>query len=219
MSELVHRQRQGLCDMLAGLTPEQWTAETLCMGWDAADVAAHLVVREREPWASPGIVLGGRPAELIARRYGAWKARGHERLVQALRSGPPWPLSGVLGDYQTVEDWIHEQDIRRGGARLAPVQPDPQLAEALWRGVRRIGVRTLAVGTAVVELTDGVRHVRLQGRRRVRLAVPTSAPVDVTIAGPVGELLLFTAGRAGTNVTVVGDREAQSRVLNHNRAI
>jgi hypothetical protein len=31
-------------------------------------------------------------------------------------------------------------------------------------------------------------------------------------------LLLFTAGRAGTNVTVFG-REAQSRVLNHNRAI
>jgi uncharacterized protein (TIGR03085 family) len=206
--------------MLAGLTAEQWAAETLCTGWDAADVAAHLVVREREPWASPGIVVRGRLAELTARRYAAWKARGHRRLVQALRSGPPWPLSGVFGDYQAVEDWIHEQDIRRGDARLATTHPDPQLAEALWRGVRRIGVRTLALGTtAVTELTDGMRHVRLQARPRVGLAVPTSAPPDITIAGPVGELLLFTAGRAGANVTVFGDREVQSLVLNRRRAI
>jgi uncharacterized protein (TIGR03085 family) len=219
VSELVHRQRQGLCDMLAHLTAEQWSAETLCAGWDAADVAAHLVVREREPWASPGIVFGGRLAELTERRYAAWKARGHKRLVQALRSGPPWPLSG-LGDSQAVEDWIHEQDIRRGGAGLARIEPDPQLAESLWRAIRQFGARSFAIGTtAVIELTDGIRHHRLQSRPRVPLALPTSAPSDITIAGPISELLLYTAGRAGADVTVFGDARTQAVLESRSRSI
>jgi uncharacterized protein (TIGR03085 family) len=220
VSELVHRQRQGLCDMLAHLSPEQWSAETLCRGWDAADVAAHLVVREREPWAGPGIVFGGRLAELTNRRYAAWKARGHQRLVQALRSGPPWPLSGALGDAQAVEDWIHEQDIRRGGAALATIEPDPQLAEALWRAIRRFGARSFAIGIpAVIEMTDGIRHHRLQSRAKAPLALPTSATSDITIAGPVSELLLYTAGRAGSNVTIFGDPGIQARLEARNRSI
>jgi uncharacterized protein (TIGR03085 family) len=220
MSELVHRQRQALCDMLADLTPEQWAAQTLCAGWDAADVAAHLVVREREPWAAPGIVVRGRLAELTARRYAAWKARGPRRLVQALRSGPPWPLSGALGDGQAVEDWIHEQDIRRGAAALPTAQPDPQLAEVLWHAVRRMGLRTFAVHTPmVIELSDGTRRHRLRARRRAPVAMSTTAPPDVTISGPVSELLLYTVGRAGTRVTVFGDPAAEAALTRHRRAI
>ncbi|HSK96017.1 MAG TPA: maleylpyruvate isomerase family mycothiol-dependent enzyme [Euzebyales bacterium] len=220
MSELVHRQRQGLCDMLADLTPEQWAAPTLCAGWDAADVAAHLIVREREPWTAPGLVVGGRLAKLTAQRYAAWKARGHRRLVQALRSGPPWPLSGVLGDSQAVEDWIHEQDIRRGGAGLPTPEPDAPLAEALWRAVRRIGARTLAVGAPlIIELTDGLRHHRLKARGRAPLAMSTSAPPDVIISGPISELLLYIAGRSGAEVAVSGDPENVSLLARHRRRI
>jgi uncharacterized protein (TIGR03085 family) len=219
VTELVHRQRQGLCDMLAHLSPQQWSAETLCAGWDAADVAAHLVVREREPWAGPGILFGGRLADVTKRRYAAWKARGHQRLVQALRSGPPWPLS-ALGDSQAVEDWIHEQDIRRGGAGLPTIEPDPQLAETLWSAIRRFGARAFAIGVpAVIELTDGTRHHRLQSRTRAPLALPTSAPSDITIAGPISELLLYTVGRAGANVTVFGDPAIQARLESRNRSI
>lgn len=39
--------------MLADLDDTQWEAETLCTGWDAGDVAAHLVVRERESGPCP----------------------------------------------------------------------------------------------------------------------------------------------------------------------
>jgi uncharacterized protein (TIGR03085 family) len=220
VSELVHRQRQELCDMLADLSPEQWAAPTLCAGWDAADVAAHLIVREREPWAAPGLVVGGPLAELTARRRAVWKARGHRRLVQALRSGPPWPLSGALGDSQAAEDWIHEQDIRRGGAGLTTPAPDPPLAEVLWRAVRRLGARTLAVGAPlVIELTDGMRHHRLRARRRAPVAVSTSAPPDLTISGPISELLLYTAGRSGADVAVFGDPAGASLLSGHRRAI
>jgi len=220
VSELVHRQRQDLCDMLTGLSPEQWAAETLCTGWDAGDVAAHLVVREREPWAGPGILLGGPFAALTQRRYTAWKARGKKRLVEALRAGPPWPLSGPFGDMQAVEDWIHEQDIRRGGAGLTTPDPDPQLGEALWVAVKRTAARTLAIGTeAVIELSDGIHRHRVQARPGARLARPTTAAADVRITGSIAELLLYVAGRAGADATVTGDDAARSALAAHTRSL
>jgi uncharacterized protein (TIGR03085 family) len=220
VSELVHRQRQDLCDMLAGLSPEQWASGTLCAGWDAGDVAAHLVVREREPWAAPGIVFGGPFGAVTQRRYAAWKARGKQRLVAALRAGPPWPLSGPLGDAQAVEDWIHEQDIRRGGAGLAAPEPDPQLAEALWAAARRISARTLAIGTdAVIELNDGIHRHRVQARGRSRRARPTTLAPNVTITGSVAELLLYVAGRSGADIIVTGDDAVRSALESHNRSL
>ena len=38
-----------------------------------------------------------------------------------------------------VEDWIHEQDVRRGGAGLATPEPDRRLDAALWRAAARFG--------------------------------------------------------------------------------
>jgi hypothetical protein len=90
----------------------------------------------------------------------------------------------------------------------------------LWGAIRRFGARSFAIGTpAVIELTDGIRRHRLQSRARAPLALPTSAPSDITIAGPISELLLYTVGRAGANVTVFGDPGIQARLEARNRSI
>ena len=49
-------ERDELCDLFVARGPD---APTLCEGWTTADLAAHLVVRERNPLAGPGIVFGG----------------------------------------------------------------------------------------------------------------------------------------------------------------
>ena len=56
-SDLDLRERNELADLLDQLGPD---APTLCEGWNTADLAAHLVVRERDPRSAPGILLGGR---------------------------------------------------------------------------------------------------------------------------------------------------------------
>lgn len=217
----VHRRRRELCDLLAGLTTTQWSAETLCAGWDAGDIAAHLIVREREPWTGPGLVLGGPLAALTDVRRRAWKARGRGVLLATLRSGPPWPLTaGPLAPTQIVEDWIHEQDVRRGGAGLTTPEPDLDLSGFLWRAAGRYAARTLAVdGDIVIELTDGDRSVRLRTRARLPLALSTSGQPDVTIAGPSGELLLYAVGRAGAQVTITGDEQARALIAGSARTV
>src|SRR5262249_60545235 len=61
-----------LCDTLERVGP---AAPTLCEGWTTADLAAHLVVRERKPLAGPGIVLGGPFASYTASAMEKEKAK------------------------------------------------------------------------------------------------------------------------------------------------
>ena len=85
-ANLAQQERHALCDLFAELGP---AAPTLCEGWTAADLAAHLVVRERRPDSGPGIVwppLAGYTdrVRLAERDKTPWT-----ELVAAVRSGPP----------------------------------------------------------------------------------------------------------------------------------
>jgi len=40
--EIIDQHRRTLADLLAGLSPEQWAARSLCDAWTVRDVAAHL---------------------------------------------------------------------------------------------------------------------------------------------------------------------------------
>lgn len=208
----VAHQREVLCDLLDTLTAEQWTAETLCDGWDAGDVAVHLLVREREPWTMPGILLGGPFGAFTAQRMRRKKqGTGRESLIAALRAGPPLPLRvGPLGRAQIGEDWIHTEDIRRGGAQAGSGPADPaSVRDALWASSGLFTRQALSVlrVPGVVAVQDDA------GRRRAfkvggRLALGTTGPAGSTVGGSPGELALWAAGRgAVAEVTIDGPDE------------
>lgn len=213
--EPVRRQRAILCDLLEGLTDQQWAAETLCDGWDAGDMAAHLLVREREPWAAGGIVL--KPlAGFTESRMAARKAKGRDEMLRQLRIGPPIPFRmGPLAKAQVSEDYIHAEDVRRGGATAfeGPVDltpddgtGDPVTDDLLWEAVGRFAVMTFGGvrASGVLAMTDGGRtRAHKLGGRMARSAPGGAA--DVTVSGPAGELLLYTTGRRAARVDVAGE--------------
>jgi uncharacterized protein (TIGR03085 family) len=200
---LVRRERDELCDLLLRLGPD---APTLCEGWTTADLAAHLVVRERDPRAAPGILLGkGRAAALTARLQAAEKARGHEVVVARVRSGPPWwwrvPRLEELANLNEL--FVHHEDVRRAGG-LGRRTDRPELEAALWRLLPRTAplLRTRLRGVGLVlRRPDGSSAV-------VRRGEPSA-----TLTGEPSELALYLAGRRGAADVVLGGDHAAARVV------
>ena len=197
------RERDELCNLFLELGP---AAPTLCEGWSTTDLAAHLVVRERDLRSAPGILLGDRfPAleryttELMDRA----EEKGYEYLVARVRSGPP-PGPFRLRRLRTVvnlnEFYVHHEDVRRAnGGRPRPDRPD--LQDALWsvlgKSARLQLHRLKGVGVDYIRSDSGERINARKGEPLARLV------------GLPGELALLLSGRReAAQVEVQGDAEA-----------
>ena len=114
---LAQQERRTLCDLFVERGAD---APTLCEGSLTADLAAHLVVRERRPDSGPGLVwppLAGYTdkVRLSVRDRTPW-----EKLVETVRRGPPLLLRPFDGPMNTVEFFIHVEDV---AARKATGNP------------------------------------------------------------------------------------------------
>lgn len=195
-------ERIELCETLDGVGPD---AATLCDGWNAADLAAHLVIRERRPDAAVGI-LGGPLAgysEKVRRSY-AGKPWGE--LVSLVRTGPPllslFAIPGVDRLANTMELFVHHEDLRRPQDQ-APRHLDDDFADQLWTIVGRMSKLLLRKAPA------GLTLVTADGRS----VVPKGGAPMVTVSGEVGELALFAYGRqSAAQVNLDGPEDAVSAV-------
>src|ERR1700687_3228721 len=133
------QERLELCDLLDELGP---CVPTLLEGWTAHDLAAHLVLRERDLVAGPCIVLPG-PFQRFAerRRAGLARSRDFTWLVARMRCGPPlgfFRIGWVRALANLNEFFVHHEDVRRANGR-GPRGLTPAMDAALWRNVRRGG--------------------------------------------------------------------------------
>ncbi|MEU0626996.1 TIGR03085 family metal-binding protein [Streptomyces sp. NPDC057575] len=203
MSTHAKRERLLLADLLEAAGPE---APTLCHGWTTRDLAAHVVVRERRPDAAGGILLGALKNRL-ERVQAEFAAKPYEELIQLIRTGPPrfspYAVKQVDEAANTVEFYIHAEDVRRAQPDWSRRELDPVFADVLWaraeRTARILGRRS-PVGL-VLRRPDGQTAVAHKG-----------TPV-VTVTGEPGELLLFAFGRQDAAVVgLEGDKEAVDRL-------
>lgn len=197
-------EREALCDLMLQLGPD---APTLCAGWTAADLAVHLVVRERKPLAAAGILVGGPLAARLEREMARYKAaHSFEDVVATIRRGPPPWWVPVDPLFNLNEYFVHHEDLRRGGGDTTP-RPEEQIAdveEALWRLLRR-GARLLARGVRGA----GLDLVRPDG---TVVHAKGGTPLAV-LRGRPGELVLFLTGRtSAAHVELSGPQEAVARV-------
>jgi uncharacterized protein (TIGR03085 family) len=204
---LDRQERHELCDLLDELGP---SVPTLLEGWTAHDVAAHLVLRERDFLGGPCLVLPG-PFQRFAeqRRARLAESKDFAWLVARIRSGPPIGFFriGWVRSFPTLNEFfVHHEDVRRANRHGAgPRSLTPAMDAALWRNVRR-GSHYLSRRFPAFGL-----EIEWAGTDE-RVAVRPGEPM-ARLCGPPGELLLYVFGRqAAAQVDVSGPSEAVAAV-------
>lgn len=198
---IARTERLALADLLTELGPE---APTLCEGWDTRALAAHLVVRERRPDATPGVAIGALAGwtERVQKDY---EQRPYAELVDLVRTGPgrlsAFSLPGVDKMLNTTEYAVHHEDVRRAQPGWAPRPLPRKVQDALWKVVRtraQMSFRGLEAGV-VLTRSDAARSS----------FVANGGEPAVTVTGEPMELLLYLFGRRRhARVEVTGDPAA-----------
>jgi uncharacterized protein (TIGR03085 family) len=183
-------ERIRFTDLLLELGPD---APTLCEGWVARDLAAHMVVIEHpEAWAGGG---SSRRFGLANRLHDAVMDEQRAKLwveqVDRVRRGPvmgPFGWRTIRERMYIREYLIHHEDLRRANG-LGPRSGVPELQAVAWK-------KALTVGRF------GLRRAALPPGYGIELHRPAWAPVVVVdgtprveIHGEPIELLLFAFGR------------------------
>jgi uncharacterized protein (TIGR03085 family) len=189
-ASLAQQERTTLCDIFIELGP---AAPTLCEGWLTADLAAHLVVRERRPDSGPGLVWAPLAGYTDKVRRAVRDRTPWEKQVETVRRGPPAPLRPFDGAMNTVEFFIHVEDVRRALPGWEPRPISLELADALWARVGPGGMAKKVSATIVIASSG-------------RADKEAGTGPHLTLSGDPGELIMFGAGRQGAaGVDISGD--------------
>lgn len=200
---LAREERKRISATFLAVGPE---APTLCEGWDAYDLAAHLWIRENEPLARLTAAVRRRPEQA---RMNVAKARlPFQRMVGQLRTGPrsltPLRIPAVDRLANGFEYFVHHEDLRRAGEQpLPPRRLSPAAERELWVTLKRMSrlmYRRSPFGVDL-ETRDG-------------LVLPVGKGRKVTVVGEVSELALFSAGRVNAaDVDLLGDAAEIERLI------
>lgn len=187
-------ERAAICDEFSAVGPDR---PTLCAGWDSRDLLIHLLIRERQPWMAPGLLI---PAlsPIVDRAAAGYADTPWPEMISQLRTGPP-PWSpfrvGKVDEFGNgAEFFVHHEDMRRGAPGWEPRPADPTRDAQLWAVLTRMGGmlhRGSPVGV-VLRRPSGEQHVIRTG------------PGLVTVVGEPGELLLQAFGRDAARVQIEG---------------
>jgi uncharacterized protein (TIGR03085 family) len=201
-------ERAELCDLFDEVGPD---APTLCEGWTAHDLAAHLWIRETDP-----IGVTGRMAKPLAGLYERRIAETKQRwpfteLVGRVRRGPArfsvFAIPGVDEGANTTELFVHHEDVRRAGdAPQTGRDLGADTEEWLWRRLKLLGrawFRRVQVGVVLERLGQAGEAGEPDTIRAV------GGASIVTLVGQPSELMLYAHGRTSVaEIKLIGEPEA-----------
>ncbi|AIG63995.1 hypothetical protein CATYP_04250 [Corynebacterium atypicum] len=199
-------ERRRLAALLLEKGPQ---APTLCEGWQALDLAAHLYIREHRPDAAAGMFVPALSGHLdtITSRV---KQRGLEKVVNAWAAGPPrWnPMRYLDRLVNTAENFVHLEDLRRGGGEVKQRDFSQSVDDELWALLGRLAPMFLGKSKKPVVLIAPGRQPIVCARGR---GVATQGDDVVRVSGTPGELVLWVYGREKVEVEINGDESAIRR--------
>ena len=181
---VARRERAALIATMRQASPD---APTLCEGWQARDLAAHLYVREHRLDASPGIAVPAFASYTEKVQNHAAQSIGYEELLDKIAAGPPlYSPFKLLDPVANVgEMFIHHEDMRRAQPDWAPRVLDADLEKSLARTLSLMARLTLSKVPARVTLQTPDGHAVLTAGKGGA----------VVVTGNPSELLLFATGR------------------------
>lgn len=206
---MAQRERRALVETMSAVGPE---AATLCGTWTVRDLAAHLVVRERRPDASGGIMLKPLAGYLASVQAKAARQPFPE-LLEQVRTGPPWwsPLKPFDAIANMTEMFVHHEDVRRAAPGWEPRELSAADEAQLWSVLRRMGRMAYRKSPVTIELVtpDGERAV----------VHTKSGTTQVTLTGKPSELVLQAFGRDEVRIETAGDPADVRAVLEMDRSV
>jgi uncharacterized protein (TIGR03085 family) len=207
-TSLARRERHALCDTALALGPD---APTLCGGWTARELVAHLLVRENSAWGAAGIAFS--PVAGLTERAMARAARAPYAEMVAKLHDPgltPYRLPGVERLANTLEYFVHHEDLRRAQPGWQP-RPLPGADEdELWKLLK--GSAKLATRKADVPV---VMRRSGWGDLPPETATVRRGDHPVVVSGPPQELALFFFGRTRLRDVAVDGPPASVARLRH----
>ena len=190
-------ERALLCDALIAVGPD---APTLCEGWTAHDLAAHVWLRENEFVNALGFFAPKFEARTEARVIELKSQLQYGELVDLVRHGPPkfslFALPGADEAANGVELLIHGVDARRPNG-IAEPDRGAEFDPWLWGRIGRIASMMLRKPPVAVVLQwrDHPDHALRVGQ----------GDRIVTVVGEPLELLLYASGRReAADVELIG---------------
>jgi uncharacterized protein (TIGR03085 family) len=228
-------ERLALAALLDQTGPD---APTLCAGWQTRDLAAHVVLRERRPDAGAGMI-GGPLAGYTARVQRRYLERySYPELIELLAAGPPrlslFAIGGFEETVNTVEYFVHHEDVRRAAENWTERELPAGLSDALWKRLKgsRLFLRSAPTGIVFARAdATGSANASFAGTEAAgtgsantgsantgsantaREIIAKNATPSVTVAGPPAELTLWSMGRVpAAQVELSGPDEAVARL-------
>jgi uncharacterized protein (TIGR03085 family) len=200
MTNYARLERRSLADLFDRVGPSQ---PTLCEGWTTSDLAAHLVIREHRPDAALGVFVPPLAAHTDKVQRQMRDGRSWSDLVATVRNGPPLLLRPLDEPVNTLEYFVHHEDVRRAQPDWEPRSLEAGEEDALWKRLKPVSrIATRQVKDRVVFAAPGRREISA-GR----------GSSTVTVTGPPGEVALYVFGRADVaRVELSGDPDAVGRL-------
>lgn len=192
MTNFARSERLALAALLREVGPD---APTLCDGWSTRDLAVHIVIRDRYPSAMAGeasevtakIPFLNKRAEQRRRELGEldWK-----QLVGMVAEGPGmlspvgWGPGEILAN--TVEFYVHVEDVRRARRGWTRRNILPELEQQLWSALpTMVRLPPWRPETAVKFIALGIGEFSF-GKTDVKSKV---------VSGKPSEIVLYALGR------------------------
>jgi uncharacterized protein (TIGR03085 family) len=167
------------------------------------------VLRERRPDAAAG-VMGGPLAGYTARVQRQYLDRySYPELIALFRAGPPrfspFAIPGADEAANTIEYFVHHEDVRRAAEGWTERPLGAGLSQALWKRMKsaQLMLRSAPTGIVLARENDG----------KLDLVVGKNATPSVTVTGSPAELILWSMGRvSAAHVTLDGLDESVAKL-------